>query len=216
MDLMGGYLLICLILFSANLALLIGNFKLDNLKVVILSLICAIVSFALMNISINFKTSLSFLLGYFNFIFLAIAVAIFLIMLYYTKKEEIKLSIYLISAIALVLTVLLSSQSDLTLFGSIVYSLLVFIVFFVVYQLSKLLVHAKRPYPVIIGEFMCLFAILIFIFALTYYSTFALDYTMFSSFLILTPLYKLMYVVIGIVVLMVVGVLLNETSGGNS
>ena len=216
MDLMGGYLLICLILFSANLALLIGNFKLDNLKVVILSLICAIVSFALMNISINFKTSLSFLLGYFNFIFLVIAVAIFLIMLYYTKKEEIKLSIYLISAIALVLTVLLSSQSDLMLFSSIVYSLLVFVVFFVVYQLSKLLVHAKRPYPVIIGEFMCLFAILIFIFALTYYSTFALDYSMFSAFLILTPLYKLMYVVIGIVVLMVVGVLLNETSGGNS
>ena len=216
MDLMGGYLLICLVLFSANLALLIGNFKLDNLKVVVLSLICAIVSFALMNISINFKTSLSFLLGYFNFIFLVIAVAIFLIMLYYTKKEEIKLSIYLISAIALVLTVLLSSQSDLMLFSSIVYSLLVFVVFFVVYQLSKLLVHAKRPYPVIIGEFMCLFAILIFIFALTYYSTFALDYSMFSAFLILTPLYKLMYVVIGIVVLMDVGVLLNETSGGNS
>ena len=209
-------MLICLVLFSANLALLIGNFKFDNLKVVILSLICAIVSFALMNISINFKTSLSFLLGYFNFIFLIIAIAIFLIMLYYTKKEEIKLSICLISAIALVLTVLLSSQSDLMLFSSIVYSLLVFIVFFVVYQLSKLLVHAKRPYPVIIGEFMCLFAILIFIFALTYYSTFALDYSMFSAFLILTPLYKLMYVVIGIVVLMVVGVLLNETSGGNS
>ena len=209
-------MLICLILFSANLALLIGNFKFDNLKVVILSLICAIVSFALMNISSNFKTSLSFLLGYFNFIFLVVAVAIFLVMLYYTKKEEIKLSVYLISAIALVLIVLLSSQSDLTLFSSIVYSLFVFIVFFVVYQLSKLLVHAKRPYPVIIGEFMCLFAILIFIFALTYYSTYALDYSMFSSFLILTPLYKLMYVVIGIVVLMVVGVLLNETSGGNS
>ena len=216
MDLMGGYLLICLVLFSANLALLIGNFKFDNLKVVMLSIICAVVSFALMNISSIFKTSLSFLLAYFNFIFLVVAVAIFLIMLYYTKKEEIKLSIYLISAIALVLVVLLSSQSDLTLFSSIVYSLFVFIVFFVVYQLSILLVHAKRPYPVIIGEFMCLFAILIFIFALTYYSTYALDYSMFSSFLILTPLYKLMYVVIGIVVLMVVGVLLNETSGGNS
>ena len=89
MDLMGGYLLICLILFSANLALLIGNFKLDNLKVVILSLISAIVSFALINISSNFKTVLSFLLGYFNFIFLIIAIAIFLIMLYYTKKKKL-------------------------------------------------------------------------------------------------------------------------------
>lgn len=216
MDLMGGYLLVCLILFSANLALLIGNFKLDNLKVVILSLICAVVSFVLMNISINFKTSLSFLLGYFNFIFLIVAFAIFLIMLYYTKKEETKLSICSISAIALVLIVLLSSQSDSMLFDTIVYSLFVFIVFFVVYQLSKLLVHAKRSYPVIVGEFMCLFAILVFIFALTYYSTFTLNYSMFSSFLILTPLYKLMYLIIGIVILMVVGVLLNETNGGNS
>lgn len=216
MDLMGGYLLICLILFSANLALLIGNFKLDNLKVVFLSLICAVVSFALINISSIFKTLLSFSLGYFNFIFLIIAIAIFLIMLHYTKKDEIMLSIYSISAIALVLIVLLSSQSNLMLFDSIAYSLLVFIVFFVVYQLSKLLVHAKRPYPIIIGEFMCLFAILMFIFALTYYSTFSLDYSMFSPFLILTPLYKLMYVIIGIVVLMVIGVLLNETNGGNS
>lgn len=216
MDLMGGYLLICLILFSANLALLIGNFKLDNLKVVILSLISAIFSFALINISTNFKTSLSFLLGYFNFIFLILAIAIFLIMLYYTKKEEIKLSIYSISVIAWVLIVLLASQSDLMLFDSIIYSLLVFIVFFVVYQLSKLLVHAKRPYPIIIGEFMCLFAILMFIFALTYYSTFTLDYSMFSAFLILTPLYQLMYLIIGIVVLVVIGVLLNETNGGNS
>ena len=216
MDLMGGYLLICLILFSANLALFIGNFKLDNLKVVILSLICAIASFALINISSIFKSSLSFLLGYFNFIFLIVAIAIFLIMLHYTKEEEMKISIYSISAIALVLTVLLSSQSDLMLFDSIVYSLLVFIVFFVVYQLSKLLVHAKSPYPIIIGEFMCLFAVLIFIFAMTYYSTFTLDYSMFSAFLILTPLYKLMYVIIGIVILIVIGVLLNETSGGNS
>ena len=136
--------------------------------------------------------------------------------IYYTKKEEIKHSICSISAMALVLTVLLSSQSDLMLFDAMLYSLLVFIVFFVVYQLSKLLVHAKRPYPIIIGEFMCLFAILMFIFALTYYSTFTLDYSMFSSFLILTPLYQLMYVIIGIVILAVIGALLNETNGGNS
>ena len=216
MDLMGGYLLICLILFSANLALIIGNFKLDNLKVVILSLICAVVSFALINISGILKASLSFLLGYFNLIFLMIAIAIFLIMLYYIRKEKIKHSIYSISAIALLSVVFLSSQSDLMLFDAIIYSLLASIVFFVVYQLSKLLVHAKRPYPVIVSEFMCLFAILVFIFALTYYSTLTLDYSMFSSFLILTPLYQLMYFIIGIVILIVIGVLLNETNGGNS
>ncbi|MDO5831216.1 MAG: peptide ABC transporter permease [Methanobrevibacter sp.] len=216
MDLMGGYLLICLILFSANLALLMGNLKLDNFRVVFLSLVSGVVTFALINISSLIKTQLSFLLGYFTLIFLIVAVAIFLIMLYYVKNEEMKLPVYSISAMAMISAVLISSQSDLMFFDTIAYSLLVFIVFFVVYQLSRLLMHAKRQYPIIVGEFMCLFAILMFIFALTYYSTFTLDYSMFSSFLILTPLYQLMYLLIGIVVLMVVGALLNEGYGGNS
>jgi hypothetical protein len=43
-----------------------------------------------------------------------------------------------------------------------------------------------------------------------------LDYTMFSSFLILTPTYQLIYVVIGIIVVLVVGVLINDSKGGNS
>jgi hypothetical protein len=114
---------------------------------------------------------------------------------------------------AMISAVLISSQSDLMFFDTIVYSLLVFIVFFVVYQLSRLLMHAKRQYPIIVGEFMCLFAILMFIFALTYNSTKALDYSMFSPFLILTPTYQLIYVIIGIIVVLVVGVLINDTRG---
>jgi hypothetical protein len=98
----------------------------------------------------------------------------------------------------------------------LLYSLFVFIILFVVYQLTKLLHHAKREYPVIVGEYMSLFAVLMFIFALTYYSTMTLDYTMFSSFLILTPTYQLIYVVIGIIAVLIAGVLLNDTKGGNS
>ena len=96
------------------------------------------------------------------------------------------------------------------------YSLLVFIMLFVVYQLTKLLHHAKRQYPVIIGEYMSLFAVLTFIFALTYNSTLNLDYSMFSPFLILTPTYQLIYVIIGIIVVLVIGVLINDSKGGNS
>ena len=169
-----------------------------------------------MNISVHLNVFLSFLLGYFSYIFLIIALIIFLIMLFYLKKVDIKLSVYSILAIFVISIVLLSSQSDMMLFDTILYSLFVFAVIFIVYQLSKLLVHAKRQYPVIIGEFMCLFAILVFIFALTYYSTITLDYKMFTPFLILTPMYQLMYFVIGIAIVAVIGALLDESRGGNS
>ena len=111
--------------------------------------------------------------------------------------------------------VLFASQASMDIFTMLLYSLLVFIVLFIVYQLTKLLHHAKREYPVIVGEYMSLFAVLMFIFALTYNSTLNLDYTMFSSFLILTPTYQLVYVIIGIIVVLVVGVLIND-KGGNS
>ena len=98
----------------------------------------------------------------------------------------------------------------------ILYSLCVFIILFVVYQLSKLLHHAKRQYSVIIGEYMCLFSILTLIFALTYNSTLNLDYSMFSPFLILTPTYQLIYVIIAIIAVLVIGVFINDSKGGNS
>ena len=63
---------------------------------------------------------------------------------------------------------------------------------------------------------MCLFAILMFIFALTYDSARTIDYTAFSPFLILTPTYQLIYIIIAIVVILVVGVLINDVKGGNS
>lgn len=57
---------------------------------------------------------------------------------------------------------------------------------------------------------MTLFSILVFIFALTYDSARSIDYTAFSPFLILTPTYQLIYVVIGIIAVLVIGVLIND------
>jgi hypothetical protein len=63
---------------------------------------------------------------------------------------------------------------------------------------------------------MSLFSVLIFIFAVTYYSTITLNYKMFSAFLILTPTYQLIYVIIAVIVILVGGVLINDRNGGNS
>ena len=200
MDLMGGYLLVLLVLFAANIALLLGNSKINNLKLLVVSAIFSIFTFVLMNLSSNINIEL---LDYFGYIFLVIAILTFCIMAYCTKNNNSKVLFYSVIIIFIISTVLLSSQSSLDLFNSILYSLLFFIILFVVYQLTKLLHHAKRQYSVIIGEYM----------ALTYYSTLNLNYTMFSSFLILTPTYQLIYVIIGIVVVLVAGVLINDMRG---
>lgn len=216
MDLIGGYFLIVLILFTANISLLLGNFKISNIKLIFLSLAVFVISFVLMNISGYFGNSLSFLMDNFSYFFIVMSILLFLIFLYYFRKNDVKPALASIVILSIVSIVCLSSQSKLELFDCLLYSLFSFLVMFLVYQLTKLLVHAKRDYPVIIGEYMSLFSLLLFIFGLTYDSTRALDYTMFSPFLILTPTYQLIYVIIGIIVVLVIGVVYNDNIGGNS
>lgn len=216
MDLIGGYLLILLVLFTANIALMLGNYQFDNFRLIIISLIFSIIIFILLNASNYLTGDLSFLLDYLSLIFLIITAVIFVSALYYSKTDDFKPALYSVCAIFLLSAVLIGSQANLDFLSIVLYSLFSFIILFIVYQLTKLLHHAKRHYPVIIGEYMSLFAVLMFIFTLTYDSTRNLDYTMFSAFLILTPTYQLIYVIIGIVAVLVIGVLINDAKGGNS
>ncbi|MBR4447134.1 peptide ABC transporter permease [Methanobrevibacter sp.] len=216
MDLIGGYLLILLVLFCANIALFFGNYKLNNVKLIIISAIFSVISFLLIYASSYLNTQLEFLLSNFSYIFLIITAIILVSLIYYIKTYDFKLPFYAIILTFLISIVLFASQANLSILTMLLYSLFVFVILFVVYQLTRLLRHAKREYPVIVGEYMSLFAVLMFIFTLTYYSTITLDYTMFSSFLILTPTYQLIYVVIGIIAVLIVGVLINDTKGGNS
>jgi len=216
MDLIGGYLLVILVLFAGNLALLLGNYKINNVKVILTALIFSAVVFIILNTSVYLNTSLSFLLDYFSYIFLAIAIILMAALFFLVRNDKFKHALFLVLATFLISAILFASQSTLNLFEMVLYSLLMFIILFVVYQLSKLLHHAKRQYSAIIGEYMCLFSILIFIFAFTYVSTLNLDYNMFSAFLILTPTYQLIYVIIAVIVILVIGVLINDSKGGNS
>ena len=216
MDLIGGYLLLLLVLFTANIALMLGNYKFNSVRLIAVSAISLVISFLLIYVSGHLNVQLAFLLDNFSYIFLIIAAIIVVSMIYYVKKGNFKASLYVMLIAFLISMVLFASQASMDIFTTLLYSLLVFIVLFIVYQLTKLLHHAKREYPVIVGEYMSLFAVLMFIFALTYNSTLNLNYTMFSSFLILTPTYQLIYVIIGIIVVLVVGVLINDGKGGNS
>lgn len=213
MDLIGGYLLVMLVLFAGNIALLMGNSKINNLKLILISLFFSIIIFILLNISVYLKISL---LDYFGYIFLIISIVLFFVIFYFIRNNKVKLALYSVMALFFISLILFCSQTSLNHLERITYSLCIFIILFVVYQLSKLLHHAKRQYSAIIGEYMCLFSILTLIFALTYNSTLNLDYSMFSPFLILTPTYQLIYVIIAIIAALIIGVFINDSRGGNS
>lgn len=213
MDLIGGYLLVMLVLFAGNIALLMGNSKINNLKLILISLFFSIIVFILLNISVYLKISL---LDYFGYIFLIISIVLFFVIFYFIRNNKVKLALYSVMALFFISLILFCSQTSLNHLERITYSLCIFIILFVVYQLSKLLHHAKRQYSAIIGEYMCLFSILTLIFALTYNSTLNLDYSMFSPFLILTPTYQLIYVIIAIIAALIIGVFINDSRGGNS
>ena len=213
MDLIGGYLLVMLVLFTGNIALLMGNVKINNLKLIAISILFSIGVFIILNVSVYLNISL---LDYFSYIFLIISLILFFVIFYFIRNNNFKLALYSVLALFIISLTLFCSQTSLNYLEMILYSLCVFIILFVVYQLSKLLHHAKRQYSVIIGEYMCLFSILTLIFALTYNSTLNLDYSMFSPFLILTPTYQLIYVIIVIIAVLVIGVFINDSKGGNS
>ena len=213
MDLIGGYLLVMLVLFTGNIALLMGNVKINNLKLIAISILFSIGVFIILNVSVYLNISL---LDYFSYIFLIISLILFFVIFYFIRNNNFKLALYSVLALFIISLTLFCSQTSLNYLEMILYSLCVFIILFVVYQLSKLLHHAKRQYAVIIGEYMCLFSILTLIFALTYNSTLNLDYSMFSPFLILTPTYQLIYVIIAIIAVLVIGVFINDSKGGNS
>ncbi|WP_296804034.1 peptide ABC transporter permease [uncultured Methanobrevibacter sp.] len=205
--------MIMLILFEGNIALLMGNNKLNNLKLIVTSIFFSVVVFIILNVSVYLNISL---LDYFSYIFLIISTILFFIIFYFIRNNNFKLALYSVLALFFISLTLLCSQTSLNHLEMILYSLCTFIILFVVYQLSKLLHHAKRQYSAIIGEYMCLFSILVLIFALTYNSTLNLDYSMFSPFLILTPTYQLIYVVIAIIAVLIIGVFINDSRGGNS
>ncbi|WP_405279155.1 peptide ABC transporter permease [Methanobrevibacter sp.] len=213
MDLIGGYLIVMLVLFTGNIALLMGNVKINNLKLIAISILFSIGVFIILNVSVYLNISL---LDYFSYIFLIISLILFFVIFYFIRNNNFKLALYSVLALFIISLTLFCSQTSLNYLEKILYSLCVFIILFVVYQLSKLLHHAKRQYAVIIGEYMCLFSILTLIFALTYNSTLNLDYSMFSPFLILTPTYQLIYVIIAIIAVLVIGVFINDSKGGNS
>ena len=207
-DLIFSYLLITTILFSANIGLFLGNFRLNNIKSSLIFTLIGIIFFIVVFTSSLLTFNLS---DYLAYIFILISIIIFIIMIFYLKMNTKLTPVISVTIILYYLTSFsLASQLNEHIFNGLLLSIVSIIVMIVAFQSSKLLMFAKRPYDVIIGEFMSLCGVLIFLFGLTYGSIMNLDYEMFSSFLILTPTYQLIYVIIGIIVVLIIGSYWND------
>jgi hypothetical protein len=208
MDLILGYLLISIILFSANIGLFLGDFKFNNKKITLISIGIGIIFFIVLYISTIFSTNL---LDYLAYVFILISIIIFIILLIYLKKDYLVASFLGIIILFYIISAILASQlSELSFFNILMVCIVSVTVMLAAFQLSKLLMYAKRPYNILIGEYMSLMGILIFLFGLTNVAVMNLDYTMFSSFLILTPTNQLIYVIIGIIIVLIIGSYWND------
>ena len=212
LSLFEGYLLIFVALFAVNIGLFLGNFKTNNLKAIIVAVLSGILLIGVNSISGYFKDSLSFLAGNFGYLFIVAAAVLFVLTWIFLKKENNLKEVTLITAVLFYISILcIDAPIDgFSVFNSLLLTLFLVIIMFVVYQLSKLLFYAKREYSLIVGEFMILESILIFILGLTYWSVKELDYSMFSAYLILTPTYKLVYVIILMIFILIVGLYYND------
>lgn len=210
-DLIFRYLLIIIMLFSANIGLFFGNFKFNNKKSTLISLVMGIILFVIIYISSQLTINL---LDYLSYIFILVSIIIFITLFVYLKKQELKISLFAIIITYYAVSMLFSSQlGECSLFNYLLLFFVSVIAMIISFQSSKLLMYARRQYNVIIGEYMSLMGILIFIFGLTNNSVVQLNYKMFSSFLILTPTFQLIYVIIGIIFVFVIGFYLDDKRG---
>ena len=208
LSLFEGYLLIFVALFAVNIGLFLGNFKINNLKAIIVAILSGIILIGVNSISSYFKDILAFLSGNFGYLFILIAIVLFILTYFYLKKKDITLPYVILFYISVLY--IGAHINEFSIFNSLLLTLFLVIIMFVVYQLSKLLFYAKREYSLIVGEYMILESILIFILGLTYWSVKNLDYSMFSAYLILTPTYQVVYVIILIIFILIVGLYYND------
>ncbi len=209
-DLFGAYLLIIVLLFAGNIGLYSSDLNLSKDRYALLSIGLAVVILIItfFSDSFNLNFPLSDNLGW---LFIIIAIILFILNYINSKTENYFNRIYVLTiAIFLITIFLLSSQEGADLYISSLLCALFFIIMIVLRPVSDLLHYAKREFDVIVGEFISLEVVLIFILGITFWSLLNLDYEMFSSFLILTPTYQLIYIIIAIIVILIIGLYYND------
>lgn len=220
LNLIFNYLIIFILVLGITIGFFVSKSAFNNKKSIGIFLITSFLLFLALFFSKNLFNLFNFLEDYMYILFFTVAIILFIMDLAFIKlnndyklDSDSKNTIFVVLSIFLTLIVsfMMASQYEILGIFDIVLSVVVlFIASFVAFQLSKLLQYAKRPFHLIISEYVILEIILIVILGLTYTSTKNLDWTMFSSYLILTPTYLVLYTIIAIIGILLIGVYLND------
>ena len=221
MDLIFEYLIVFILLFVTNIALLVRNIDFKSSKFLIFNLIYSLIvfvlSFALS--SLNYQKEI---IPYIPYLLGLVCILMLIFSIIHVKQGRFdKLGLNLenklipligttISSFVAISALALGLNVENNLLSSIELAVLSFIVMFLVYKISKIFKKAKREYFVVVGEYMFLEFIFLLILALTFTSVRELDYSIFGSFLILTPTYKVLIMIVILVFILVLGVLEND------
>jgi hypothetical protein len=214
-DLIFSYLLLIIALFGVNIGFFFTSIKFSNKKMIINT-------FALCMLMFLISIAGTYLTNYFKIIYVYLPILFLIdgIILFYMsfiflknyKKGILSNTPLIIINLFLIISIfIINTQIGiLNYFNTFLTVLLLFVLIIFIFAVSKLLIYAKRPFSVLIGEYTILEALLLLLFALTFESVKNVDYTMFSSFLILTPTYQLFYVLIIVVGILLLGLYLND------
>ena len=217
MDLIFEYLIVFILLFVANIAFLVKKTNFNKNKnfqfTLIYGAIVFILSFICPTLGLGewIIPSMHYILGLVSALMLIFAIRYVRFGRNYDVEND-KIALYgtVLSSFISIIALSLCLKSDNLVLSSLEFSVLSIIVMFLVYKISRIFDNAKRPYYAGIGEYMFLEFIFLLILALTFSTVIDLDYSMFGSFLILTPNYQVLYTIIIVLIILVRGVLYND------
>ena len=217
MDLIFEYLIVFILLFVANIAFLVRKSNFNKNKFIPFALVYGAIVFVLSFICPSFKLGES-AIAFMPYILVFVSLLMLIITIRYVSLgrnygiENDRLVFYgtILSSLIPIGALSLCLKSDNLIFTSLELAILSIIVMFLVYKVSRIFNNAKRPYYAVIGEYMFLEFVFLLILALTFGTVRELDYSMFGSFLILTPTYQVLYTIIIILIILVLGVLYSD------
>lgn len=217
MDLIFEYLIVFILLFVANIAFLVQKYDFNKNKFIAFVLIYGAIVFILslacssLNLGEYIIPLMPYILGLVSLLILILAIRYVGLGRNFDIEND-KLVLYgtILSSFLSIIALSLCLKSDNSVLSSLELAILSIVVMFLVYKISKIFNKAKRPYYAVIGEYMFLEFIFLLILALTFSSVRELDYSIFKFFLILTPTYQLLYVIVVILIIMVLGVLYGD------
>lgn len=217
MDLIFEYLIVFILLFVANIAFLVRKSNFNKNKFIQLALIYASIVFILsficpsLNLSEYIIPFMPYILGFVSLLILVLAIR-YVSLGRNSNIENDKIVFYgtILSSFIAIIALSLCLKSENLALNALELAILSIVVMFLVYRISRIFNKAKRPYYAVIGEYMFLEFIFVLVLALTFSTVRELDYSIFSSFLILTPTYQLLYVIVIMLIIMVLGVLYSD------